>query len=165
MYWIEIIILLMECPRTQRMMLATSAGGTSRDLSTEMNILCRSKDADETYWVSVLSLTSACSKTRRSRKLWAYQELTSAAEGMRNRLSGSRCISFMMFARRTGSSLRRNTNDVRSHALRPGHNYVKRQVRYNVFFFWYPSRFWIESHITLVCPVVQWSIMASIIAL
>ena len=40
------------------------------------------------------------------------QFITRDTEGMWSRLSGSRLISFMMLARRTGSSLRKNWNDI-----------------------------------------------------
>lgn len=49
-----------------------------------------------------------------------HQSLTAITEGMRRRFSGSSAISFMMFARRTGSSFRRKMNDRSSDAFRPG---------------------------------------------
>lgn len=54
-----------------------------------------------------------------SSKLFTYQELTRFTDGIRSRLSGSKAISFMIFANLTGSSLRRKIYDVFSHAFKP----------------------------------------------
>lgn len=47
----------------------------------------------------------------------SHQLCTSCTEGVPSTRSGSRLISFMMFARRTGSSCRRKVNEVFSQAL------------------------------------------------
>lgn len=47
----------------------------------------------------------------------AHQLWTSWTEGVPSKWSGSRLISFMMLDKRTGSSWRRNTKEVRSQAL------------------------------------------------
>lgn len=47
----------------------------------------------------------------------SHQLWTSWTEGVPSSRPGSRLISFMMLDRRTGSSWRRKTNDVRSQAL------------------------------------------------
>lgn len=47
----------------------------------------------------------------------SHQLCTSCTEGVLSTRSGSRLISFMMLARRTGSSCRRKVNEVFSQAL------------------------------------------------
>lgn len=75
-----------------------------------------------TYCSTVLGVGSSFSYLSTSWKLCSYQLVTKPTEGVRRRLSGSRAISFMMLASRTGSSLRRKTNDFFSHGDRPAHN-------------------------------------------
>lgn len=62
---------------------------------------------------------SSCSYFSTSSKLRAYHELTNPTDCVRDRLSGNKAISFIILANRTGSSLRKNTYDFFSHALRP----------------------------------------------
>ena len=47
----------------------------------------------------------------------AYQPWTSRTDGVLSKLSGSKLISFMMFANLTGSSCLRKAKDVLSHAF------------------------------------------------
>lgn len=56
---------------------------------------------------------------RTSSKLRAYQAFTNLTDGVRDKLSGSNAISFMMFAKRTGNSFRKNIYDFFSHAFKP----------------------------------------------
>lgn len=67
-------------------------------------------------FVVVGSSVSYCST---SSKLLAYQALTKPIDGVRDRLSGSNVISFMILANRTGSSFRRKIYDFFSHAFKP----------------------------------------------
>lgn len=67
----------------------------------------------------ILGLMSLFSNSTISSKLLTYQSLTAITDGMRSRFSGRRAISFMMFANRTGSSLRRKMKDFCSDAFNP----------------------------------------------
>lgn len=53
----------------------------------------------------------------RQRAFGSYQLVSSFRDGVPSSLSGRKSISFMMLANLTGSSCRRNTNDVFSQAL------------------------------------------------
>lgn len=46
-----------------------------------------------------------------------YQSLTAITDGILNRFSGNKAISFIILANRTGSSLRRNMKDFSSEAF------------------------------------------------
>lgn len=59
------------------------------------------------------------SNSKISLKDWIYQLLTNPTDGILRRFSGSRWISFMILDNLTGSSFRRNTNDLCSHADNP----------------------------------------------
>lgn len=71
------------------------------------------------YFNRLLGDGSAFSNSITSSKLFTYHELTRFTDGCFSKLSGKRAISFMMFARRTGSSLRKNVKDFFSHAFVP----------------------------------------------
>lgn len=90
-------------------------------------IVCTTSACLSRMWMSVeqnfsrfCAVGSDFSKSMTSSKLFAYQVLTRPTDGVRRRLSGRRAISFIMFAKRTGSSFRRKTYDFFSHAFRPG---------------------------------------------
>lgn len=67
----------------------------------------------------LLSTLLISSNSRISLKLLTYQLWTKWTEGILSRFCGKRLISCIMLARRTGISLRRNSNDRTSFALRP----------------------------------------------
>jgi hypothetical protein len=64
-------------------------------------------------------LASAFSNSSTSSKLFAYHVLTRFTLGVLSKLSGSKAISFIMFANRTGNSFLKKMNDLRSHAFIP----------------------------------------------
>lgn len=73
----------------------------------------------KTYSRSVESVTFIFSNSVISLNECMYQLLTLLTEGIFKRFSGSKWISFMILARRTGSSLLRNLNEVSSSPLVP----------------------------------------------
>ena len=77
----------------------------------------------------VLSVTSAFSKCIISSKDVMYKLLTIPTLGILNKCSGSRWISFIMFANLTGSSFLKNMKDLRSHALKPGTRKLQQKNR------------------------------------
>lgn len=82
-------------------------------------VICWSTEIRITHFCRLSWVGSAFSYTSTSSKLLTYQELTSLTDLVCNRLSGRRAISFMIFASRTGSSLRRNMYDFFSQAFWP----------------------------------------------
>lgn len=58
-----------------------------------------------------------CARVHGALVMGAHQLCTSCTEGVLSTRSGSKLISFMMLARRTGSSCRRKVKEVFSHAL------------------------------------------------
>lgn len=82
-----------------------------------------------THLSKVVSLTSTFSKCIISSKEVAYKLFTIPTLGIFSRLSGSKWISFIILASRTGSSFLRNMKDFLSQALRP-----EKYTRYNYIY-------------------------------
>jgi len=72
-----------------------------------------------TYLSKVVSLTSTFSKCIISSKDVIYKLFTIPTLGIFSKFSGSKWISFIMLASRTGSSFLKNIKDFLSQALRP----------------------------------------------
>lgn len=87
-----------------------------RQILTCLSRMCVNVEQNSCKFVWVGSVRS---NSITSSKLFAYHVLTSPTDSVLNKLSGSKAISFMMFAKRTGSSFLKKIKDFFSHAFIP----------------------------------------------